>query len=64
MHVQEAIMKKKYGGLMPKKPPLISKVSYYRLNIFRSIVVSRDVEIWRSRCWMNLLRVQCRCYVM
>jgi len=26
MLVQEAIMKKKYGGLMPKKPPLISKV--------------------------------------
>jgi hypothetical protein len=24
---EEAILKKKYGGLMPKKPPLISKVS-------------------------------------
>lgn len=25
--LQEEIMKKKYGGLLPKKPPLISKVN-------------------------------------
>lgn len=29
--VQEAAIKKKYGGIMPKKPPLISKVLLYLL---------------------------------
>jgi hypothetical protein len=28
---EEAILKKKYGGLLPKKPPLISKVSSIHL---------------------------------
>lgn len=26
--VQEEVVKKKYGGIMPKKPPLISKVIF------------------------------------
>lgn len=32
--LQEEVVKKKYGGLMPKKPPLISKVALTFLHNF------------------------------
>ena len=39
---QEAVVKKKYGGMMPKKPPLISKV--LSDVSFRAFVVYPEVS--------------------
>lgn len=36
--LQEAVIKKKYGGLLPKKNPLISKVNYLRFCVLSVIL--------------------------
>jgi hypothetical protein len=40
---EEAILKKKYGGLMPKKPPLISKVSFMHMGIWDQVSEENDI---------------------
>ena len=42
-YLQEAVIKKKYGGVLPKKSPLISKVSrlllHYLLDIYTIYII-------------------------
>lgn len=42
-YMQEEVVKKKYGGILPKKPPLISKVTpYYRVS---------TLDTYCALCW-------------
>jgi hypothetical protein len=50
--LQEAVIKKKYGGILPRKTPLISKVNTLPYDVTAALYIFKlcDVLLYINRC--------------